>query len=179
MFEASEDAENQINPDSLKPHAQLDPAGYTSEFKSQSPKSADYHDSPEYRKSLHLQGAEREAVLQQLRARLGMTGRAGQVSQDVLAHQGVETGRVQPTYTVPPYSAPPTLPPYSAPPTVLPYSAPPTVPPYSAPPTQLPYQPLATTTEQQKYEAEPRYEAPKYMEEDPEEELDSFKHTLI
>merc|ERR1719187_2883406 len=56
------------------------------------PKSPDYHDSPEYRKSLHLQGEEKEAMLASLRARLGMSGAAAGVSKDVKQHQGVETG---------------------------------------------------------------------------------------
>ena len=91
MFEESEDALNHINPDSLNPHAPVNPSEYKSEFKSMAPKSPDYHDSPEYRKSLHLQGAEKEAVLKSLRARLGMSGRAGAVSSGILNHAGVDT----------------------------------------------------------------------------------------
>jgi len=90
MFEESEDALNHINPDSLNPHGPVNP-GF-SEFKSMAPKSPDYHDSPEYRKSLHLQGEEKEAMLASLRARLGMSGAAAGVSKDVKHHQGVETG---------------------------------------------------------------------------------------
>merc|ERR1711974_209513 len=54
--------------------------------------SPDYHDSPEYRKILHLQGEEKEAMLASLRARLGMSGAAAGVSKDVKQHQGVDTG---------------------------------------------------------------------------------------
>jgi len=92
MFEESEDALNHINPDSLNPHAPVNPSEYKSEFKSMAPKSPDYHDSPEYRKSLHLQGEEKEAMLASLRARLGMSGAAAGVSKDVKQHQGVDTG---------------------------------------------------------------------------------------
>ena len=90
MFEESEDALNHINPDSLNPHGPVKP-GF-SEFKSMAPKSPDYHDSPEYRKSLHLQGEEKEAMLASLRARLGMSGAASGVNKDVKQHAGVETG---------------------------------------------------------------------------------------
>merc|ERR1711936_567450 len=90
MFEESEDALNHINPDSLNPHGPVKP-GF-SEFKSMAPKSPDYHDSPEYRKSLHLQGEEKEAMLASLRARLGMSGAASGVNKDVKQHGGVETG---------------------------------------------------------------------------------------
>merc|ERR1739838_1117314 len=45
-----------------------------------------------YRKSLHLQGEEKEAMLASLRARLGMSGAAAGVSKDVKQHQGVDTG---------------------------------------------------------------------------------------
>jgi hypothetical protein len=92
MFEETEDALNHINPDSLTPHAPVNPSEYKSEFKSMAPKSPDYHDSPEYRKSLHLQGEEKEVLLSKLRARLGMAGAAGAVSPDVQQHQGVDTG---------------------------------------------------------------------------------------
>ena len=92
MFEENESAQNNINPDSLNPHAPVNPSEYKSEFKSMSPKSPDYHDSPEYRKSLHMEGEEKEALLRQLRTRLGMSGTAGEVSSDVLQHQGVDTG---------------------------------------------------------------------------------------
>jgi len=91
MFEESESTQNHINPDSLNPHGPVDRSLYKSEYKSQAPKSPDYHDSPEYRKSLHLEGEEKEAVLKQLRERLGMSGAASRVSKDVLHHQGVET----------------------------------------------------------------------------------------
>merc|ERR1719348_1892350 len=92
MFEESADALNKINPDSLNPHAPVNPKEYNSEYKSMAPKSPDYHDSPEYRKSLHLQGEEKEALLASLRARLGMSGAAAGVSKDVKQHQGVDTG---------------------------------------------------------------------------------------
>merc|ERR1740131_594335 len=94
MFEESESSQNHINPDSLNPHGPVDRSLYKSEYKSQAPKSPDYHDSPEYRKSLHLEGEEKEAVLKQLRERLGMSGAASRVSKDVLHHQGVETSVV-------------------------------------------------------------------------------------
>merc|ERR1711970_1221426 len=90
MFEESEDAKNNINPDSLNPHGPVKAS--PSEFKSQADKTPDYHDSPEYRKSLHLQGEEKEQLLSQLRSRLGMSQAAGQVSQDVQHHGGVDTG---------------------------------------------------------------------------------------
>merc|ERR1719347_1004527 len=93
MFEEVEDALNHINPDSMDPH-QADPSKYNSEFKSMSDKSLDYHDSPEFRKSLHLQGEEKEQVLQELRQKLGMTGRASGVKEEVKNHQGVDTGEI-------------------------------------------------------------------------------------
>ena len=93
MFEETESAMNHINPDSLSPHGPINPSEYKSEFKSMEPKSPDYHDSPEYRKSLHLQGEERAALLGALRARLGMAAAAATVSEDVLQHRGVETGQ--------------------------------------------------------------------------------------
>merc|ERR550539_1139245 len=89
MFEELEDTLNQINPDSMNPH-QANPTGYHSIYKSQPEKSPDYHDSPEYRKSLHLEGEEKDAVLEKLRKKLGGSG--GQVSSDVLHHEGVDTG---------------------------------------------------------------------------------------
>merc|ERR1719342_1441580 len=91
MFEEVEDALNHINPDSMDPH-QADPSKYNSEFKSMSDKSLDYHDSPEFRKSLHLQGEEKEKVLQKLRQKLGMSGRASEVMEEVKTHKGVDTG---------------------------------------------------------------------------------------
>ena len=90
MFEEIGEELNQINPDSLKPHS-ANPSKYNSEYKSQEAKSPDYHDSPEYRKSLHLQGEEKEKVLKQLRARLGLAGPAGQPASGVKQHQGVDT----------------------------------------------------------------------------------------
>merc|ERR1711915_300787 len=88
MFEANYDVKNKINPDSLKPHAAI-PSGYKSEFHSEAALAADYHDSPEYRKSLHLQGEEKEALLESLRKRLGMRGRAGAVGRNIKTY--VET----------------------------------------------------------------------------------------
>jgi len=90
MFEESYNTKNKINPDSLKPHT-VDASKYKSEYKSMAPKSPDYHDSPEYRKSLHLQGQEKEEMLASLRRRLGMSGPAGRVSEDVKQHFGVDT----------------------------------------------------------------------------------------
>merc|ERR1712212_1215746 len=87
MFEANDDANNKINPDSLKPHS-ANPSSYKSEFKSTNAMSPDYHDSPEYRKSLHLQGEEKEALLEGLRARLGMRGRAGAVGSNIKTFVG-------------------------------------------------------------------------------------------
>jgi len=91
MFEDMDVAKDHINPDSLKPES-ANPSKYKSEFKSMEPKSPDYHDSPEYRKSLHLQGKEKEEILAKLRQRLGIRGRVGQVSKDVKHHEGVDTG---------------------------------------------------------------------------------------
>ena len=90
MFEEIGEELNQINPDSLKPHS-ANPSKYNSEYKSQEAKSPDYHDSPEYRKSLHLQGEEKEKVLKQLRARLGLAAPAGEPASGVKQHQGVDT----------------------------------------------------------------------------------------
>ena len=90
MFEDSEDAKNQINPDSLIPHS-AEPSKYTSEYKSVDPKTPDYHDSPEYRKSFHLVGKEKEEILKKLRERLGMRNKAGAHSSDVLTYVGPET----------------------------------------------------------------------------------------
>ena len=91
MFEASQTAKNNINPDSLKPPKTVSNSGYKSEYKSMEPKTPDYHDSPEYRKSLHLQGREKEEILQKLRARLGLSGKVGAISKDVKTHTGVDT----------------------------------------------------------------------------------------
>jgi len=95
MFEEPDVTQDHINPDSLKPHS-ANPSKYKSEYKSMEPKSPDYHDSPEFRKSLHLQGEEKEAILAKLRQRLGMSGKASQVSNDVKHHEGVETGPNEP-----------------------------------------------------------------------------------
>jgi len=91
MFEATQTAKNNINPDSLKPPRTVSNSGYKSEYKSMEPKTPDYHDSPEYRKSLHLQGQEKEELLQKLRARLGLSGRVSGISKDVKQHSGVDT----------------------------------------------------------------------------------------
>jgi len=88
MFEEAEDTLNQINPDSMSPHS-ANPSGYNSIYKSQPEKTPDYHDSPEYRKSLHLQGEEKKEVLDTLKQRLGVSG--GTVSSSVLQHGGVNT----------------------------------------------------------------------------------------
>merc|ERR1711963_829097 len=90
MFEQLEDTLNHINPDSLSPQ-KANPSKYNSEFKSQPDKTPDYHDSPEYRKSLHLEGAEKEEVLKKLRERLGLSGKSGKMGGDVKVHQGVDT----------------------------------------------------------------------------------------
>ena len=98
MFEETEEAINNINPDSLNPHSPVNPSQYQSQFKSMAPKSPDYHDSPEYRKSLHLEGEEKEAILKSLRKRLGMSGAVSQVSKDVLHHEGVDTAQENSKY---------------------------------------------------------------------------------
>merc|ERR1719309_531259 len=95
MFEDSQDTKNHINPDSLNPD-KAKPSLYKSDFKSMAPKSPDYHDSPEYRKSLHLVGKEKEDMLARLRARPGLTGPVKQMSSDVKNHGGVKTS-VEPT----------------------------------------------------------------------------------
>jgi len=153
MFEETEAAANNINPDSLNPHSPVNPSHYPSEYKSQAAKTPDYHDSPEYRKSLHLEGAEKEAILKSLRERLGMSGAASGYGKDVLHHEGVQTyggetkyesegysSQKSETYESQKYEAPK----YESPK----YEAPK----YEAPKYEAP-----------KYEA-PTYEAPKYEE---------------
>merc|ERR1711970_1220258 len=130
MFEESEAAVNNINPDSLNPHSPINPSHYPSEYKSQAAKTPDYHDSPEYRKSLHLEGAEKEA-------------------QKYEAPK-YETPTEAPTYEAPKYEAPK----YEAPK----YETPTETPTYEAPkyeaPTEVPY-----VTEAPTYETEaPVYE---------------------
>merc|ERR1719342_189922 len=164
MFEEVEDALNHINPDSMDPH-QADPSKYNSEFKSMSDKSLDYHDSPEFRKSLHLQGEEKEKVLQKLRQKLGMSGRASEVMEEVKTHKGVDTGEKNQINL---YSADSQK--------------------YEVPKDENPQ------IEEPKYEEpkykEPKYEEPKYedsngqkydegIQEEAQEEPDSFKDTII
>ena len=163
MFEESEKAVNNINPDSLNPHSPVNPSHYPSEYKSQAAKTPDYHDSPEYRKSLHLEGAEKEAILKSLRERLGMSGAASGYSQDVKHHEGVQTyggetkyesegysSQKSETYASQTYEAPK----YEAPKYEAPkYEAPK----YEAPKYETPTE--APTYEAPKYE-EPKYEAP-------------------
>merc|ERR1711942_630062 len=196
MFEESEKAVNNINPDSLNPHSPVNPSHYPSEYKSQAAKTPDYHDSPEYRKSLHLEGAEKEAILKSLRERLGMSGAASGYSQDVKHHEGVQTygGETKyesegygsqksetyadhkyeaqkyeaPKYEVPKYEAPKYDAPTEAPKYETPYEA----------PTEAPYVTEAPTyeTEAPTYETEaPKYEteAPKYETEAPKYETEA------
>jgi len=178
MFEDEDVTQNHINPDSLKPES-ANPSQYKSEYKSMEPKSPDYHDSPEYRKSLHLQGEEKEAILAKLRQRLGMSGKASKVSNDVKHHTGVDTGpneevKSEPVmnpsyeekkpeeYTEAPYQ--PTEAPYET--TEASYQ--PTDAPYqpseaSYEPTEAPYQPTeppAAYSTEKPYETEAPYEEP-------------------
>ena len=92
MFEEAAEAQNQINPDSMNPHS-ANPSGYNSVYKSQAEKSPDYHDSPEYRKSLHLQGEEKKEVLATLRNRLGVSGGAGSLAGRRCRRRGPESCR--------------------------------------------------------------------------------------
>merc|ERR1719250_277213 len=190
MFEESEKAVNNINPDSLNPHFPVNPSHYPSEYKSQAAKTPDYHDSPEYRKSLHLEGAEKEAILKSLRERLGMSGAASGYSQDVKHHEGVQTYGEEtkyesegyssqksetyadhkyeaqkyeaPKYEVPKYEAPK----YEAPTEALTYETPKYEAPTEAPKYETPYEAPTEApyvTEAPKYETE----APKYETEAP------------
>ena len=203
MFEEVEEALNHINPDSMNPH-NANPSGYNSEFKSMAEKSPDYHDSPEYRKSLHLQGQEKEEVLKNLRAKLGMQGPAGGMGSGVKKHQGVDTSQSnsqgdmkneahygysteaphqeyqEPKYEEPKYEEPK----------------------YEEPKSEAPKYTEEASSEAPKYEAqkyeeeEPKYEEDKYEEEpkyeesdsedggyggqeESQEEPDSFKNTLL
>jgi len=190
MFEDSEDAQNHINPDSLKPDS-ANPSLYKSEYKSMEPKSPDYHDSPEYRKSLHLVGKEKEEMLAGLRAKLGLTGPVDKVSEDVKSHTGVETS-VEATeapetdlsgvWTEEAPVVPETVDleepidnPYEAPPAVeteapAPYEEPPK---YEAPP-------VVETEAPAPYEEPPRYEAPLVVETEapvPYEEPPKYEET--
>jgi len=165
MFEETEEALNHINPDSLSPHSPVNPGEYKSEFKSQAPKSPDYHDSPEYRKSLHLQGEEKEKVLSSLRERMGIQGQVSGVGKDILHHEGVDTGsQVQDAYAATYQPATEevketTPPPYE-----------------ETTPEAETYPP---PTEEQKYE-EPKYEQPpSYNQPHPEEEPDSFAPHIL
>lgn len=70
MFEEQADVRNKINPESYKPH----------ELKRPEPKQPEeYEDTPEFRQSLNMQGAEKEAVLRKLRERLGMKSKKANV----------------------------------------------------------------------------------------------------
>ena len=182
MFEATQTAKNNINPDSLKPPKTVSNSGYKSEFKSMEPKSPDYHDSPEYRKSLHLQGREKEELLQKLRARLGLSARVSGVSKDVKQHAGVDTSITDiASPSIPEESmeiaapaaesadsgsyAPPASP--YAPPSAAPYVTPPPASSYAPPP---PASEVPPPPEQPKYEEPPpKYEEPppKYVEPPP------------
>merc|ERR1711963_193327 len=172
MFEQLEDALNHINPDSLSPQ-KANPSKYNSEFKSQPDKTPDYHDSPEYRKSLHLEGAEKEEVLKKLRERLGLSGKSGKMGGDVKVHQGVDTapdkkaagaggvasqpGNYAYAGEQPKYEAPKEEPKYEEPKYEEPkYDAPKEEPKYEEPKYEEP-------KEEPKYE-EPKYEEPKYEE---------------
>jgi len=183
MFEEVEDALNHINPDSMDPH-QADPSKYNSEFKSMSDKSLDYHDSPEFRKSLHLQGEEKEKVLQKLRQKLGMSGRASEVMEEVKTHKGVDTGE---TNQINSYSADSQQ--YEVPKDENPKIEEPKYeePKYEEPKEEPKYE--EPKYEEPKYE-EPKYEEPKYedsngqkydegIQEEAQEEPDSFKDTII
>ena len=186
MFEEVEDALNQINPDSMNPNKANANSGYNSEYKSQAAKSADYHDSPEYRKSLHLQGEQKESILKALRKRLGMAGPYnGNMKGDIKQYQGVDTsqanneakeygGNYGGGYEAPKYEAPKVekyeAPKYEEPKYEAPkyekYEAPSTeAPKYEAPKYEAPA-PEAPKYESPKYEAPapeaPKYEAPKY-----------------
>jgi hypothetical protein len=175
MFEATQTAKNNINPDSLKPPKTVSNSGYKSEYKSMEPKTPDYHDSPEYRKSLHLQGKEKEEILQQLRARLGLSGKVGAVSKDVKTHTGVDTSQsnmvssvaasseesmeiAAPAGQQDAYAPPPPPPSYAPPPaeTTKP-PPPPTAPPAAYPPeTEAPPPPPPPPA----YPEQPKYEEP-------------------
>jgi len=192
MFEELEDTLNQINPDSMNPH-QANPSGYHSIYKSQPEKSPDYHDSPEYRKSLHLEGEEKDVVLEKLRKRLGGSG--GQVSSDVLHHEGVDTGsNAESAYAYkekeeekyeatkyeepkeePKYEQPKEEPKYETPKYEEPASEAPKYeePKYESPKEEPKYEPpkeepkYEQPKEEPKYEQpreEPKYETPKYEE---------------
>lgn len=63
MFEERLHLKNKINPESLSPHNITRP---------DLDKSVEYEDTPEFRQSLNMEGAEKEAILKQLRDRLGM-----------------------------------------------------------------------------------------------------------
>nr|AVA26901.1 mucin-like spermatophore wall protein 1 [Lepeophtheirus salmonis] len=64
MFENYKAMTNKINPESINPNDLHRPSQELPE---------EYEDTPEYRKSLHLKGKEREEILESLRKRLGMT----------------------------------------------------------------------------------------------------------
>merc|ERR1739846_293608 len=199
-FEETEAAANNINPDYLNPHSPVNPSHYPSEYKSQAAKTPDYHDSPEYRKSLHLEGAEKEAILKSLRERLGMSGAASGYGKDVLHHEGVQTygGETKyesegyssqksetyadhkyeaQKYEAPKYETPTEAPTYEAPK----YEAPKYEAPKYEAPTETPYVTEAPTyeTEAPVYETEaPKYEteAPVYQTEAPKYETEAPKY---
>merc|ERR1719369_172897 len=197
MFEESEAAVNNINPDSLNPHSPINPSHYPSEYKSQAAKT------PEYQKSLHLEGAEKEAILKSLRERLGMSGAASGYGKDVLHHEGVQTygGETKyesegyssqksetyesqkyeaPKYEAPKYEAPKyEAPKYEEPKYEAPkYETPTETPTYEAPKYEAPTE-APSVTEAPTYETEaPVYEteAPKYETEAPKYEVEAPKY---
>ena len=65
MFEEKGDIKKQVNPHSYNPHTVKKPNPKLPEM---------YEDTPEYRKSLNLEGKEKEDLLKSLRERLGMSG---------------------------------------------------------------------------------------------------------
>lgn len=69
MFEENGEAKNKINPESLNPFQIARPQQQDDEDE---PK--DYEDTPEFRKSLNLEGTQREKLLESLRRRLGIHG---------------------------------------------------------------------------------------------------------
>ncbi len=92
MFEEVHETSNRINPESINPHNLQRPE---QKKKEEEKKHVEYEDTPEYRKSLNMKvlchsvppksfavvetyffkGSEREAILNQLRRRLGLSER--------------------------------------------------------------------------------------------------------